>query len=371
MQRIVDAIEAAPGRVIGFDRYMQIALYEPGLGYYTGDNAIFGAGGDFVTAPESGVLFARCLARQCAEILDVTGGVVIEYGAGSGRLAAHLLTLLGDALDGYHIIEPSARLRERQRALIAAEAPAQAARVVWHERPPAQRFSGVVIANEVLDALPARRYVVEAGAVHELGVGLEHGELVWRVAPAAVPAALAAALAGYAEGYTTEALPGMSAWVAALGAMLERGVALICDYGYAGHEFLHPARSSGTLKCHYRHQVHDDPFRAPGIEDLTTAVNFSDLAETADAAGLTVGGFTTLTRFLIASGIERELAAAARGDAAHDYTLAQEAKLLLLPGEMGQTCKLMALARDYAAPLSGFAADERHRLAGFVAGGAP
>ncbi|MEX2481937.1 MAG: SAM-dependent methyltransferase [Gammaproteobacteria bacterium] len=359
-------ITAAAG-AIGFDRYMEMALYQPGLGYYAAGETIFGGSGDFVTAPESGTLFARCMQRQCAEILSHGGTRIVEYGAGSGRLAA----LLGQALLAdeprlsYHLVEPSASLRARQRALLAAQTTIAPARLSWSETHPDDAFSGVVLANEVVDAMPARRYQVSGGSVQELGVGIDGEHFVWRVLPGrAVPGELAAALRGYPDGYRCERHPGLRDWCRALRGKLCSGVVLISDYGYACHEYLHPDRSDGTLKCHYRHHVHADPFFLPGVQDLTVAVDFTDLAEAAHAAGFRVAGFTTQARFLLACGIDAILAEA--GAALDVYELAQEAKRLLLPGEMGQTCKFMALAVDYDAPLSGFAADERHRLGGFA-----
>lgn len=368
VERVRAAIEASPDGVIGFDRFMDIALYAPALGYYCADHPIFGAAGDFVTAPESGTLFARCLARACAAVMESAGPDLVEYGPGSARLVAALEAVLGDRVGAIHLVEPSATLRERQRAALAQAGAAAKAR--WQTAHPPPGVRGVVVANEVVDAMPAKRYRVARGALHELGVAVEGDGLAWRELPgAAPPPALAASLAGYPDGFTTEAIPGLAPWLAALRAALVRGVVLLIDYGYVRHEYLHPARADGTLKCHLRHRVHADPFHAPGLEDLTTAVNFSDLADAAGQAGFDVAGFTTLNRFLIDCGIEHELAASATAEVGHDHPLAAEARRLLLPGEMGQTCKVMALAVDYDGGLPGFAADERHRLDRAVAGG--
>jgi SAM-dependent MidA family methyltransferase len=363
-----EEIAATQEGAIGFDRYMELALYAPGLGYYSAGNAIFGDRGDFVTAPESGSLFARCLARQCAEIMIHSGTRVVEYGAGSGQLAVALAAALlaEDTRRSYHIVEPSAALRARQQALLAAERPVESARFSWSATHPSASGSGVVIANEVIDAMPARRYRLTRGVVHELGVGVARGRFVWQeLRSRPVPAELPAALAGYPDGYTCERHPGLVDWCRALRRVVDRGVVLISDYGYAGHEYLHPDRSDGTLKCHYRHHVHADPFALPGAQDITVAVDFTALAEAAHLAGFRVAGYTTQTHFLLACGIEAIIAASSAGGAIEAYLIAQEAKRLLLPGEMGQTCKFMALAIDYDAPLSGFAADERHRLDGF------
>jgi len=370
LSRLVSTeIAASADGAIGFDRYMELALYAPGLGYYSAGNAIFGDHGDFVTAPESGNLFARCLARQCDEIMRHSGARIVEYGAGSGQLAVALAATLfaEDTQRSYHIVEPSASLRARQQALVAAEHPVDAARFSWSATHPTASGCGVIVANEVIDAMPARRYRVTHGVVHELGVGIAGDRFVWReLRSRPVPPELAVAIGAYADGYTCERHAGLIDWCRDLRRVIDRGVVLISDYGYAGHEYLHPSRSEGTLKCHYRHHVHADPFVLPGAQDLTVAVDFTALAEAAHAVGFRVAGYTTQTRFLLACGVDTIIAASSTGNAVDAYVLAQEAKRLLLPGEMGETCKFMALAIDYDAPLSGFAADERHRLDGFT-----
>jgi SAM-dependent MidA family methyltransferase len=366
-------IEAEPAGAIGFERYMARVLYEPGLGYYAADNPIFGAAGDFVTAPESGELFGACLARQCRDILahgDGDGDVVVEYGAGSGRLAAALCADLLDAFPAlrYHIVEPSAVLRERQRARLDAAVPGLLPRVSWSADHQACG-SGIVIANEVLDAMPAARVLNGAGGPQALGVGLDGEDFAWRALDLPEPPPPAGFLAGLAAlpaGCVSEYLPGLATWCRGLASVLERGVVLIGDYGYARHEYLHPARCDGTLKCHYRHHVHDDPFFLPGLQDLTVSVDFTHLAEAANAAGFEVAGYTTQARFLLGCGLEAVMHAAAGASATADYARAQEAKRLLLPGEMGETCKFMALAIDYHHALCGFVADERHRLDGYA-----
>ena len=363
-------IAASPAGAIPFADYMRRALYEPGLGYYASDNPIFGAAGDYVTAPESGELFAACLARQCREILADDGEVIVEYGAGSGRLAGALCSALLGADPGlrYHIVEPSAALRARQRAHLERSVPALVERVSWSADHVAVG-SGVIVANEVLDAMPAARVRTGDAGPEVLGVGLDGDAFVWRAMgppQAPPPAAFLAALATRPAGYVSEYLPGLESWCAGLAGVLTRGVALIADYGYARHEYLHPARRDGTLKCHYRHHVHDDPFFLPGLQDLTVSVDFTHLAEAGAEAGFRVAGYATQARFLIGCGLERIMLEAAGASAVADYARAQEAKRLLLPGEMGETFKFMALAIDYDATLCGFVADERHRLDGFA-----
>ncbi|MGE0484360.1 MAG: class I SAM-dependent methyltransferase [Gammaproteobacteria bacterium] len=366
--RIRAAITASADGTIGFDDFMALALYAPGLGYYAAEQAIFGAAGDFVTAPESGELFGRCLARQCAEILAQGGTTIVEYGAGSGRLATLLLDLLTPAFPSmrYHIVEPSAALRARQRATVESGRAGRLAQVEWSADHPRLGGCGVIVANEVVDALPARCYARVEGHSGEIGVTWNGNGFAWCTRDGEPPPALAAVLEGRDDGYRCEHIVGLDAWCGGLRGVFDSGIALVADYGYPRHEILHPTRLAGTLKCHYRHHVHDDPFLYPGLQDITVAVDFTTLAEAAGGAGWHVAGYVTQAGFLIAGGLERIMAEAASGKAAADYALAQEAKRLLLPGEMGQVVKVMALALDYDAPLSAFAQDERQRLGGFA-----
>lgn len=362
-------IRAQPDGVIGFDRFMALALYTPDLGYYSGARDIFGHTGDFVTAPESGPLFARCIARQLAPLFGDARPRIVEYGAGSGALAAELIASLhateGAAALDYHIVEPSASLRSRQRERLRPLADSGCVKLSWsddHVVADDERVT-CAIANEVIDAMPARRYVRGVADVEELVVGAEGDEFCWRTrAPADCPDFIRTALGDFEPGYATEWIPRLDAWLADVAAGITRGLFLVADYGYPEHEFLHPARCDGTLRVYGRHRAHDDPFAAPGCEDLSTSVNFTELARLAEDAGFAVRGFLTQARFLVNAGIDAVLQASMNGTAAHDYALAQEAKRLLLPGEMGQTCKLMALARGDVATPSAFADDERHRL---------
>jgi SAM-dependent MidA family methyltransferase len=359
---IIDA-----GGSLGFDAYMRMALYEPGLGYYAGAAPIFGRAGDFVTAPEAGGLFAACLARQCLDVLQAGDGIV-EYGAGSGRLACDLLRLLNDAgraPESYCIVEPSASLTARQRAAAEHLPVALRTRLRWCTEHPDAGFSGVVIANEVLDAMPVVRCVVEAGRWRELTVSLDNAGFVWSTRSYEGEDLLPAWATTLPDGYLSEANPALGEWLATLRTRLVRSVVLLADYGYPRHEYLHPARASGTLKCHYRQQVHDDPFLLPGLQDITASVDFTAVAEHAFAAGFDVLGYTTQAHFLLDCGLD-EVLARADGDETARYRLAQEAKLLLLPGSMGQTFKFMALGVGEMPSLCGFRHDERHRLDGFV-----
>jgi SAM-dependent MidA family methyltransferase len=372
-QRVVEHIRAfmeQHGGVIGFDAWMRLALYAPGLGYYSAGAAKFGGDGDFVTAPEISSLFSRCLARQCADVLEVTGGEILELGAGSGRMAADVLTELAaiDALpERYSILEVSADLAERQRARIA-ELPGEIAeRVQWLDRWSDRSMRGVVLANEVLDAMPVERFVLrnrpEGMDVRGLGVGLSGEGFEWReTSPSpelmhAVADIVEALPAPLPDGYVSEVCLAFQPWVASLAAQLEAGVALLIDYGLPRAHLYHPDRSTGTLRCHFRHRAHSDPFVNVGLQDITAWVDFTRVAEAADSAGLEVLGFASQAAFLIGAGMESLLSTEMQlsdGDARQQTRLAGEARRLLLPGEMGEIFKVIALGRGYESPLAGF-----------------
>lgn len=360
---------AAAGGCIGFDRFMDLALYAPGLGYYSAGARKLGAAGDFITAPEMAPLFSRCVATQCADVLRALGGgSILELGAGSGAMACDLLSGLengGTLPESYFILEISADLRERQRARVAALPAGLARRVRWLDALPTGPLQGLIVANEVLDALPVKRLRVRGGVVLELGVGCDANGFHWReCAPtAAVPADVLDLLAACPDGYTTEYCPSLGPWVASIAAALSRGIVLFVDYGYPRREYYHPQRTDGTLRCHYRHRAHTDPFLWPGLQDITAAVDFTALAEAAVSADLAVRGFTTQAHFLIGCGLDRQLAALPQDDVRTRAALARQVQVLTLPGEMGETVKAMALARDFAPPLAGFAGpDHRRRL---------
>jgi SAM-dependent MidA family methyltransferase len=360
------------GGWIGFARYMQIALYEPGLGYYSAGARKLGAEGDFITAPEVAPVFSRCLGVQCAEVLrTLGGGDLLELGAGSGAMAAELLAELErrDALPHrYLILDVSADLRQRQRETIAAAVPRLLERVQWLDRLP-DSLEGLVVANEVLDALPVERFVMRDGEVRALGVAWQRGGPVWAEAPAS--GRLAAAVAhvqresrvDWSDGYVSEVNLDLGEWLAAVAGALARGVMLFVDYGLPQREYYAAERSSGTLLCHFRHRFHDDPFARPGLQDITAWVDFTAVAEAGQAAGLEVAGYTTQAHFLIGNGIGEFVADVTGLDVAERVNLSRQAMLLTLPGEMGERFKALALARGYDAPLGGFAVrDLRHTL---------
>lgn len=372
LERIADEI-AAHGGALPFPRYLELALYAPGLGYYSGPTPKLGAAGDFVTAPELSPLFARCLARQCAEVLTALGGGdILEFGAGTGSLAAETLLALqamGSAPRRYLLLELSGPLRARQARTLATRAPALFDRVQWIEALPAARLEGVVLANEVVDAIPFHRVRREPDGFSELYVGLAGGRLAWQAGPPSSPAIaqrmgrVEAALGGaLPPGYLTEVAPARDAWVRTVGGLLGRGAVIVIDYGYPRAEYYHPQRREGTLACHYRHRAHTDPLALTGLQDVTAHVEYTSLAEAAIEAGLTVAGFASQADFLLGNGLLDELAADAGGDWGR-LTRASEAKRLVLPGLMGEAFKVLALTRGLDLRLRGFAQrDRRARL---------
>jgi SAM-dependent MidA family methyltransferase len=356
---------AAAGGWLGFERFMELALYAPGLGYYSAGAQKFGSGGDFTTAPEISSLFGGCVARQCAEVLSrLPGGVILEIGAGSGRLAGDILArleTLGQLPARYCILDISADLRERQRRNLQQRLPHLLDRVHWLDAPPVQTFEGVILANEVLDALPVARFRWRGAQAEEMGVALDQGRLAWaaRAADGAMLEdcrALAAAAGGeWPEGYVSEYCPRLMDWTATVTRPLHAGAAFWFDYGLPRAQYYFPERHDGTLLCHYRQRAHGDPFRRPGLEDITAWVDFTRLAEAGSRAGYTVAGFTTQAHFLAGCGMDQEMHAQAGEDENRFVRLANQARQLMLPGEMGERFKVMAWTRALDIELCGFA----------------
>jgi SAM-dependent MidA family methyltransferase len=364
--RAVSAAVEAHGGWLPFDDYLRIVLYAPGLGYYSAGSVKFGAGGDFVTAPELSGLYAHCIAAQCAPLLRAVGGDVLELGAGTGRLAAGLLRRLAELEqlpEHYFILEVSADLRARQHETLARLPAALRARVQWLEALPTAAVTGVVLANEVADALPFQRFVIDGAGVYERGVAVDNdGALVAadRTAAPALRAELARmAPHGWPDHYMSELCPMLGPWIAAIAASLARGVLLLADYGLPRHEYYHAQRERGTLRCHFRQRAHDDPLLYPGLQDITAWVDFTRVAEAAVDAQLEVAGFCTQAAFLLANGIEAQVAAAT--GAVERARLASQARMLLLPGEMGERFKVMALTRGVDEPLRGFVLQDLRR----------
>jgi SAM-dependent MidA family methyltransferase len=361
--------------MIPFSRYMERALYEPGLGYYSAGLHKLGAAGDFVTAPEIGELFAACLARQVMEVAALLGSYdILEVGAGSGRLAAGLLRLLGaeNPPGRYLILETSADLRRVQDEHIAAAAPAWHDRVTWLDAPPAEDWSGVLLANEVVDALAVERFRIGPGGVEQVCVTERDEGLGWAYRPApseledAVRQVAAHLYRDLGEGYRSEVRLALAPWLCGLTEHLERGLALFIDYGYPRREYYLPERRDGTLMCHYRHRAHGDAFFWPGLQDITAWVDFTALAEAADACGLEVLGYTSQAMFLLGCGLDQAIAGGLAGRPDGGLSLSAEARQLTLPGMMGERFQVMGLGRGLDAedaPLCGFSQqDLRYRL---------
>jgi SAM-dependent MidA family methyltransferase len=354
---------AAAGGWIDFARYMDLALYAPGLGYYSAGSLKIGAAGDFVTAPELSRSFGSAIALTLdAELSALGANDVLELGAGTGALAAQLLdtfAMLGREVR-YWILEPSADLRQRQQRALEAHS----AKIAWIDRLPEKPLTAVLVANEVLDALPVSHFMIEGGEPRALGVVADGEGFGWGAGradsrlTAAVHTIEQALQRTLPNGYRSEACLILPAWFAALGATLERGSLLFVDYGLTRSDYYHEQRAAGTLVCHYRHRAHDDPFAYPGLQDITAWVDFSACADAASAAGFDVAGFTTQGQYLLS------LLAALPPELAVDLKSPREQsamKTLILPGEMGERFKVLLLRKGVRGPeLPG--KDFRYRL---------
>ena len=341
---------AAAGGWLPFDRFMAIALYEPGLGYYARGHAVFGTlpedGSDFVTAPELSPLFGQALAVQVGQALDAAASAqVLEFGAGSGALAAQLLQALGSRVQRYRIVEVSGALRARQAARLAAWAD----RVQWLDAWP-DTIEGVVVGNEVLDAMPVQLLHWTGQQWLERGVQqAADGGWAWADRPTALRPPLDP---GFMPGAVTEIHPQAEAFVRSLARHLVRGAAFFIDYGFPESEYYHPQRSGGTLMCHRAHRADDNPLLDVGDKDITAHVNFSGIALTAQDAGLQVLGYTSQAHFLINCGLPALLQDA-------DVRTVAHAQKLMTEHEMGELFKVLALARGIEFDPLGFASGDR------------
>ena len=369
---------ARHGGWLSFARYMEMALYEPGLGYYSNPGQVFGAAGDFVTAPELTPLFGATLARQVSPwlkdpALAGSGQVVLEVGGGSGMLAAQLLNALDNV--GHHevrylILELSAERREHQRQTLKSLAPGLMDRVGWLETFP-ETFAGVVVANELLDAMPVQlfEWQADAGAeLQEMGVTWVDGQFAWAPRPAdAVLTETVTALrnrlgpegAQWHSPYRSEICPAQQAWMRTLADCMTAGVVMLLDYGFAAPEYYHPQRNQGTLMCHYRHRSHADPFLWPGLSDITAHVDFTALARAATAEGFSLVGYTSMAAFLLNAGLLDELADLPREPESFWFAQAQAVQQLISEAEMGELFKVIAFEKNLreAASVLGFGGD--------------
>ncbi len=374
--RLLDHLRAeigAAGGFLPFPRYMELALYAPELGYYVNGLRKFGSEGDFVTAPESSSLFGSTLAQWLGPILTEGRCEILEFGAGSGRLAADVITRLDDLgvrLERYRILEVSPDLRARQQSLLNTRLGSERlVRVEWLDALPEQPIRGVVLANEVLDAMPVEvfawrdRQVLQCG-VTAVGHGLGFAE---RPAPPElerVVRELEQANGPWPDGYVSEWRPALGPWLRSVGDLLEEGLVWIADYGYPRSAFYSPERVSGTLVGYYRQQIVFDPFAWPGLMDLTASVDFTAVAEGAQTAGLDVLAYAAQGEFLLGAGLPAlfEQSVAGNDDPRQIMQIAQQVRMLTLPGEMGERFQVMVLGRDCALPPGGSFPDRRERL---------
>ena len=345
---ILERIRSAGG-AIGFAEFMHHALYAPGLGYYVAGNMRFGRDGDFVTAPEVSRLFGSVVARQVAPVIaGIDRADILEFGAGSGKLAADVLTRLdelGAVPERYRILEVSPDLVDRQKALLAERVPGLLDRIEWLPDLPAGH-RGVVLANEVLDAMPAERFIRRRDGVRQVCVGLDDERFVLVERPA--PAYLADAVAtledelgsALPDGYASEIAPAARHWIRELGDSIDEGLVLLFDYGLPAREYYAADRSGGWLRCHFRHRAHDDPLILTGIQDITAWVDFTAIASAAVDAGLGIAGYSAQAEFLLGGGLAEDMTAGGPEEA---LALSREIKLLTLPGEMGEHFKVLGL----------------------------
>ncbi len=361
LELLHQAMQRGSGK-IPFSRFMELALYAPGLGYYAAGAEKFGAQGDFVTAPEISPYFSYCLAHQCAQVMEhLPQADILEFGAGSGIMAADILLELARLQrlpKRYFILELSAELQQRQRQTLQQKAPHLLHRVAWLQRLPTH-FEGVVLANEVLDAMPVTVFRNSGQAVFERWVRFD-GEILsldWQPAGSELieaVKALEARLGPFPAPYVSEINLNLAPWVQALAHSMNTGLVLLIDYGYEAAEYYHPQRHMGTLIAHYQHRAHDDVLLIPGLQDITASVDFSAVAEAAATAGMQLIGYAPQAQFLIGCGLDRMLAQLDPQQVGKYMDVMQKVKQLILPNEMGERFKVMALGKNLQMDLIGF-----------------
>ncbi len=359
-----------------FAQYMHKALYTPELGYYASALPKIGELGDFITAPEVSPIFSRCLARQAIQVLEqLESPNILEFGAGSGVMAKDILLELAQLeqpLERYYILEISADLQARQKALLEKELPAELfAKVIWLSELPTKPIPAVIIANEVLDAMPFERLRIEPE--HSLQGYVVYNEtsekFEWDYRPI-----IDAGLQKFANqliqnigtvshlGYETEINLNIKPWLTSLNQILSQGAVILIDYGYTRQEYYQPARVMGTLRCHYQHRAHGNPFFYPGLQDITAHVDFTAVAEDGFDSGFKISGFTTQANFLMGTGL-MEMSVDPDAPVTEQIKIAQQIKTLTLPDEMGESFKVIALTKNIDSPLIGFSVrDLRHQL---------
>ena len=363
VELIKNEIDQAGGW-IDFARYMELALYAPGLGYYSAGRQKFGEQGDFITAPEISPMFSQTLANPVADILSaMQGGDVLEFGAGSGAMAAECLSALQQKAvlpERYLIVELSAELRERQQQTIAARVPELMDRVYWLDKLPEQPIKAVVLANEVLDAMPVQRFIRTAEGVQCLGVAVQHEQLVLKVlaANAELKTAIQAIEKNLgrelSEDYSSEINFNSQPWLQSIADVLDQGVVYLIDYGYPQREYYLPERTMGTLMCYYQHRAHDNALWNPGLQDITAFVDFTAVADAADSAGFDILGYTSQANFLLDVGLPALIEAQMSDDIKQQLQMTQQVKTLTLPSEMGERFKVLGLRKNMQIDVPGF-----------------
>jgi len=358
---------------INFAQYMQLALYSPGLGYYAAGRQKFGEQGDFITAPEISPLFAQTIANPVSQILQsMPEGNLIEFGAGSGKLAAHLLAELSRKKtlpQRYYIIELSAELKQRQQKIIKKMVPHLFERVEWLSALPVNIINAVVLANEVLDAMPVQRFIKNSNSIDCLGVATENQSLILKTQPADTviknDICTIEKDLGYelCNGYASEINTNIRPWLTSLAACLQQAAVYIIDYGYPRAEYYLPERSMGTFMGYHRHRAIDEPLWYPGLQDMTAFVDFSEVANAALQAGFELAGFTSQANFLLDSGLLELVNSIESMDEIEYFQTVQKLKTLTLPAEMGERFKVIGLNYNLPMELPGFGIrDFRHRL---------
>ncbi|MEE9325880.1 MAG: SAM-dependent methyltransferase [Cocleimonas sp.] len=360
---------------ISFRHYMEMALYEPSLGYYVSGTHKIGAQGDFITAPEISPLFSYCIAQQCSQIIQQLNESetnhsidILELGAGTGIMAADVLLELErqqQLPEHYYILDLSPDFKHRQRITLEKHAPHLLERVTWISQPP-KDFSGIILGNEVLDAMPVNVFTQQNETVFEHHVICEDGKLIEQLQEAKKELSIlvkALQIPKESTPYTSEINPNLEGWMKILSESLIKGVILLIDYGYPRKEYYLPERNKGTLICHYQHLVNEAPLHYPGLQDITASVDFTAVAEAAEKQDLTIAGFTSQAAFLANSGLEEMFMKSLDEEKVDQHLLAQQVRTLSLPSEMGERFKVIALTKKYEAKLQGFETmDQLHRL---------
>ena len=371
-KKLLDLIkqEIDENQYISFSRYMELALYAPGLGYYSAGSQKLGRGGDFITAPETSSLFSKCLARQCAQVLaELDNKNIIEFGAGSGKMLVDILLELETINclpDKYYIFDISAELKQRQQENIEKNIPHLAHLVSWLHELPENNFEGIILANEVLDAMPVEKFRIENNCPHDINVTLNENALEFIPgSPCSdnIKNIIDDMHIDLPPGYESEINLAAQSWVHSLGKILSKGIIIIIDYGYPQHEYYHPDRNSGSLMCFYQHHSHTNPLILTGLQDITSHVDFTAIATSATKSGLQVSGYTTQAFFLFGCGIESISTTTDDDDAINQLEINTQIKKLTLPSEMGERFKAMALTKELNIKLIGFSlSDQRAKL---------